>query len=1390
MSEFTLSYREVIPDQTVLDSWKDITLSTGGTQSTLQDIKVAEKANGYCYEDSTKTHTRNRFIHWRINNDVLELVEHSLDINLTGNRIRYKIVDTPILDGVSIHESIDNVIVLVPTVCSIHRLVFPHPDRFHRQDDLGSYPDLAAPSIFSKATAMEAKNPNTFHVFNNPHSANDQLPNLACSYLSADTEEAVFVLAYPSTEMLLIKQNREGQCISMEMKGESLMPRFLSGLAEKFRQKNSEADNIVSLLIILLDNEMYAVTLCRDGHLKFWSCSRGHCVAVIDVLTETGDTNRDLVQGASLRKALNGYHTSENTLVVFMSFSTGCQFHILKPVLSGQQIRIVRLNTLHSPENDLIDFALQPNRLWSAWRCEDGDCVAFSASLYANGDESSSWTPVILETLPDANQYPAVDDEIDPKQAYLQHIFHPGRFPLHIISKALCIYSRSNALADTNLSATALKQRICMAVESEIRTVLNEQTVNDQEYLECAQWCWQKFYSCCVQYHVAGLKPLGLLLLPAVSGAVFLKKSTFSFLRPLEPLEHMTLCGDYMYKDQFVEYPLLGDDLDNMGDVMSLFQVIVYLEQQMSDIFLTTFEKEMATLQSPDVIMSKLLEKIHTEMDSEFTNQVSGMLGQCCDLYKAVHKVLELLRYENLNTCDSDVNPFALHHFSSHLGVSVVAGCIRQQAVTRFSICRNLLLICNILLYRKELEWGILEAIRSVCMPEIVVFTQASYVMMWLSSLQGLVNLPHDSSLQRLAPIKLNPVYNLRNNSFQSVSLLDMFISSSGGQEARKTFCRIKYCDEDLAHWHLSLLPYLNHLRHIIWPVGGSTVLAEWLLSSGQHLWLQQYVRLLSNWCEWNSCTRSFLLAASYLTSGENYKAQELFETAAKGIFLDKFLSERILKNRSADDSQTKAYVTYYIKVIQLFELHKAKDCAIRVANTALSIVDKDDPLMATLYSIKFKHHLSLKHYEKAFDSLNSNPDVERRKDNLRDLVKCLLDEKKLDTLLNFTYGSMDEFFTNILLTRARATDAVNNIYYDFLYSYQIKRGPLCHRLAASVMYEQAFRLTQFNTTEALEKQVKCYLAAKNILQLCDPKHAWIARPTDADESDDEIVIEPMAGTGTVEDLQKIKLQRQVEVVNINIIKKDLIFACAKLKLLRFSSGSSLNITTPHELVSLLNNAGLFKTALKICINFKVPYESVFDTLTKHCVLLTEQDHPNAWDWLVENDLQDLPVNRDCIADVVWQLLQECLRTYEEPNMTTLHSVVLRKIIGMKMFVPFWLMESYKKRNPGELLKILHSSGRLEEAATMARDYLSAAMGYGKELYGFSAPLAHTSKPFCMPVYAIQNLIKELEIQNKVNLEQPFKMEYTSLQNLFMEYLQTSSRISFEMCNFKRLSVK
>lgn len=168
------------------------------------------------------------------------------------------------------------------------------------------------------------------------------------------------------------------------------------------------------------------------------------------------------------------------------------------------------------------------------------------------------------------------------------------------------------------------------------------------------------------------------------------------------------------------------------------------------------------------------------------------------------------------------------------------------------------------------------------------------------------------------------------------------------------------------------------------------------------------------------------------------------------------------------------------------------------------------------MYSIKFKHHLALGHYEAAYEALCANPDDDRKKDNLRDLVKTLLDNKELNILMNLNYTTMDTLFCNILFTRARACDTIDNMFYDCLFSYQVKRGIPHMRQAGAVMYEQAFRLRHHNTIEALEKQVKCYMAAINCLSLCDPRFAWVLIPADPELPEEVITLPPEAGTDDV----------------------------------------------------------------------------------------------------------------------------------------------------------------------------------------------------------------------------------------------------------------------------------
>lgn len=78
-----------------------------------------------------------------------------------------------------------------------------------------------------------------------------------------------------------------------------------------------------------------------------------------------------------------------------------------------------------------------------------------------------------------------------------------------------------------------------------------------------------------------------------------------------------------------------------------------------------------------------------------------------------------------------------------------------------------------------------------------------------------------------------------------------------------------------------------------------------------------------------------------------------LFLTAAKGVFTDSFLTARAPSD-AEPEIEHRELINYYIKVIQLFELHNAKDCAINVADVALSIVDSKDPLRVLEENIFF----------------------------------------------------------------------------------------------------------------------------------------------------------------------------------------------------------------------------------------------------------------------------------------------------------------------------------------------------------------------------------------------------------------------------------------------------
>ena len=68
----------------------------------------------------------------RTQGNILELTEESLDYDLTGSQLRLRFFGGAVLGGVSIHEAHGHVLLLVSTTTSVHRLIFPHPNKLDK----------------------------------------------------------------------------------------------------------------------------------------------------------------------------------------------------------------------------------------------------------------------------------------------------------------------------------------------------------------------------------------------------------------------------------------------------------------------------------------------------------------------------------------------------------------------------------------------------------------------------------------------------------------------------------------------------------------------------------------------------------------------------------------------------------------------------------------------------------------------------------------------------------------------------------------------------------------------------------------------------------------------------------------------------------------------------------------------------------------------------------------------------------------------------------------------------------------------------------------------------------------------------------------------------------
>lgn len=169
-------------------------------------------------------------------------------------------------------------------------------------------------------------------------------------------EEALYALAYSSGTILILRLDIwTGLVHSSELKQDSIVPRFLSGIATAFRGRSTEGQVPMALEIHTCGNDTYLFALCREGNVRMWSTNKAQCIAVTDVAIDNKIASQG-AQGHVLRKAVS----SENELYLgtYLKFRNGCEFSILKPIQDAGVFKFIRVCTLFAPDVSKFIFIL------------------------------------------------------------------------------------------------------------------------------------------------------------------------------------------------------------------------------------------------------------------------------------------------------------------------------------------------------------------------------------------------------------------------------------------------------------------------------------------------------------------------------------------------------------------------------------------------------------------------------------------------------------------------------------------------------------------------------------------------------------------------------------------------------------------------------------------------------------------------------------------------------------------------------------------------------------------------------------------------------------------------------------------------------------------------
>eukprot|EP00794_Sanderia_malayensis_P016776 gene16776-18471_t len=1402
------------------------------------NVSFQDKAGGFFYKHNERLSrsTRSRIITWKVSDNYVHLTEISQDLQLYHNCLKIKLKDLIVLPHVCIHESSSAVYIVLCTQNSVHRLCFSHPVKETQGAYVSCSLDASAPSIFNSHPTGITAEPWCFAT----------LPKACHTFQSHQNEsgECLITLITNEGSLLLVTLpafNKQVAVQVHELKQTSMMKRLWTGLIPSaFRGENLPHDSVQSVTVEAAGESNYVFALCRDLKIRIWSCKSLECIEEEDLVSFLPDvTNQEqaIAQSYLLRTARDET-TDVLFICVFLNFRFQSQFVAFEAIEDDGDIELSLLSSHFSKMTTLSEFCLTSKHIWAMWTTGSGEAIIQYAPIEVENGQETVWNSV--NVVSSKSPEFSVDSSTEPRKWFLEKLFTPGSFSKDVLIKTMQMTVKSlEENLNLEVSASSTMDELQEALEQlmllEMQSYVSNYEVGQEEYYSLQMQCWGRFYASAVQYDQVDRKPISIFA-DYVTGFVGIIRQNYrGYLYANSWIESLYLKNTEL-QEHLAGYIQEKADLNNLdlaNEIIIFMNCLRSIQTQLSRDSLNDIERSLEDHEDMAEVLSSVANSIMN--DSSETGDVFCVASQRNDFMRNIElkmkdmvNLLDVLTHvtdaldpskwlpSDFEATNSEFGAFSLntsYSFGSNEGRSVLTEAILNRAKLGINICRDLLLFINILTRIISVESNcvsllgsdVIVPLKTGFIPRVQELLYSYFTIVWLGR-KAFVDENSDSveeSLKKFAALELVDVGDgLRRRQKKgstAPSLLKSFVCNISVPLCLSIFEKLPVPqdtndDDDTQRkiWKYDFKMITDMCIRLLWPSRKGTKLPEYLLSQGQFTPLIQYLKICEDWCTVNRGSREFLSGQAYLQNNELQKALEHFFKSSTFIGQEEELISRLIPEDV--ENIPDMIVAFLIKVMRLFEQFEALDMVILVATTAVVVAKKSNKKdVAMLWSNIFKCHMQLGQNKEAYQAIICNPDNLRRRNCLHNFIITLCERGEIKEICEFSYSSMEDEVISIIETRARTVDITVNEYYDLLYAFHIFRSD--HRRAATAMYEYACRLcTEMHGLASLQQQAKCYLAAINCLQICDPDYAWIVRPIEKPTATrlQNITDAPNRSPKRTEDgdeiemgsFNKIKSTKKTVIVDLADLQKEYLLILARLNLVQFDKSVSAHIgpsMTASETLPLLIQAGLFDRASSIAVLFKLDLGPIFEGLAGKCVKIgndTSQGilSDETWSWLATNDLGTAQSTKDISAvEQAWHLLQRYLERFSKRDGFIYYKLVSRKLLSLGCSLPAWLVNSYKEKNCAELIQLYIKFDLLEDAANLAIEYINAVCGLGKEYFGLKHALHAATPSVWLPYTALDQLSHLLE----ENYECPRSQKmYSELQTVLKRYFDTVQTVS------------